>query len=260
MPRQGLIFPAVCRSGGELAGLFFCLSSGRRPMADRVALFIDAQNVLQAARRCFHDDAATHHTHGQTDPLALGNLICERLPPGLTRTLSEVRIYTGRPDSSKQPKTYGAHMRHCEAWERAGAIVIPRALRYPGDWPATRAEQKGVDVELAIDFIAGAIDGRYDVGVIFSTDTDLRPALEFVTDRFQQYPGRRQRRGEGLTPIVRCACEGPGRHGCTTSTMTTIRLSATARTICRPNGRAPACGLRQPIDHGLTHCRVAVVP
>ena len=50
-------------------------------MADRVALFIDAQNVLQAARRCFHDDAATHHTDGQTDPLALGNLICERPPP-----------------------------------------------------------------------------------------------------------------------------------------------------------------------------------
>ena len=157
-------------------------------MADRVALFIDAQNVPQAARRSFHTGVAAHHTDGQTDPLALGNLICDRPPPGLTRTLSEVRIYTGRPDSSRQPKTYGAHMRQCEAWERAGAIVIPRALRYPGDWPATRAEQKGVDVELAIDFIAGAIDGRYDVGVIFSTDTDLRPALEFVTDRFQQYP------------------------------------------------------------------------
>jgi uncharacterized LabA/DUF88 family protein len=157
-------------------------------MADRVALFVDAQNVYQGARQCFHAGVTAHYTDGQIDPLALGNLICDRPPPGLTRTLSEVRIYTGRPESTKEPKTYGAHMRQCEAWERAGAIVIPRTLRYPGDWPKTRAEQKGVDVKLAIDFIAGAIDSRYDVGIVFSTDTDLRPALEFVSDRFKQYP------------------------------------------------------------------------
>ena len=79
-------------------------------------------------------------------------------------------------------------MRQCEAWERSGAVVVPRTLRYPGDWPDSRAEQKGVDVQLAIDFIAGAIDRDFDVGVIFSTDTDLRPALDFVADRFQRYP------------------------------------------------------------------------
>ena len=32
------------------------------------------------------------------------------------------------------------------------------------------------------------MDGRYDVGVIVSTDTDLRPALEFVSRRFQGLP------------------------------------------------------------------------
>ena len=79
-------------------------------------------------------------------------------------------------------------MRQCEAWERSGAVVVPRTLRYPGGWPQRPAEQKGVDVELAIDFIAGAIDRSYDVGIIFSTDTDLRPAIEFVATRFQQYP------------------------------------------------------------------------
>lgn len=44
---------------------------------------------------------------------------------------------------------------------------------------------KGDDVQLAVDFVAGALDGTYDAGVIFSTDTDLRPALEFVADRFR---------------------------------------------------------------------------
>jgi hypothetical protein len=43
-------------------------------------------------------------------------------------------------------------------------------------------------VQLAIDVVAGAVDGRYDVGIIFSTDTDLRPALEFVAQRFKGSP------------------------------------------------------------------------
>ena len=37
---------------------------------------------------------------------------------------------------------------------------------------------------MAIDFVAMAVDGAYDIGVIMSTDTDLLPALEFVLARF----------------------------------------------------------------------------
>ena len=37
---------------------------------------------------------------------------------------------------------------------------------------------------LCIDFVAMAIDGLYDVGVIMSTDTDLLPALEFTRNRY----------------------------------------------------------------------------
>lgn len=37
-----------------------------------------------------------------------------------------------------------------------------------------------MDVALAVDFVVMAIEGEYDVGIIASTDTDLRPALEYV--------------------------------------------------------------------------------
>lgn len=171
-------------------------------MADRVILFIDAQNVYRGARAAFFRDVPATpitkgyrfpHPHGQLDPIALGNLICSRPPPGHSRVLHEVRIYTGRPESSKQPKPYGANLRQCAAWEKAGARVIARTLRYPPDWPATKEEEKGIDVALAVDFVADAIEGSYDVGVICSTDTDLRPALEYVTHKFATYP-----RGEVL--------------------------------------------------------------
>ena len=149
----------------------------------RLVLFIDAQNLYNGARRAFFSPQASH-TDGQFQPVRMGNLICSRPPPDTTRFLQEVRVYTGRPDATSEPHTYAAHMRQCAAWQTAGATVIARPLRYPPDWPSTKAQQKGVDVALAIDFVAYAADGKYDVGVIASTDTDLIPALEFVHRQF----------------------------------------------------------------------------
>lgn len=96
-------------------------------MPDRVIVYVDAQNILHQARRCFHGSPG-HHTDGQIDPVALGQLIASRAPPGFTRVLSEVRLYTGRPHSSREPQTCGAHMRQCEAWARAGAYCDPACV------------------------------------------------------------------------------------------------------------------------------------
>ena len=70
--------------------------------------------------------------------------------------------------------------------------VVTRPLRYPPDYPARRPEEKGIDVQLAIDFVALAHDDVYDVGIIFSSDTDLVPVLEFV---LQRYPRKHARVG-----------------------------------------------------------------
>ena len=58
--------------------------------------------------------------------------------------------------------------------------VITRDLRYPPDWPRRPAQEKGIDVALAVDFVMMAARGEYDVGILFSSDTDLVPALEAV--------------------------------------------------------------------------------
>jgi uncharacterized LabA/DUF88 family protein len=151
----------------------------------RITVFIDAQNAYRTARDLFF--ARTDSSScGQFDPLKLGELICRKKPPGWgreARCLHQVRIYTGRPESSKDPRTYAAHMRQCSAWENKGVTVKPRTLRYPFDWPNSPAEEKGIDVALALDFVTLAVDRDYDVGVIVSTDTDLRPALEYVIEK-----------------------------------------------------------------------------
>ncbi|MDA2927105.1 NYN domain-containing protein [Acidobacteria bacterium AH-259-G07] len=150
----------------------------------RVVLFIDAQNIYKGARRTFFTEQH-HHVYGQVNPIALGNLLCNRPPPGYIRKLSAVRVYTGRPDASKERRTYAANRKQCSAWATQGAKVIFRPLRYPPNWPDEKAEEKGIDVALAIDYIALALDGAYDVGVIASTDTDLKPALEFVYRKYR---------------------------------------------------------------------------
>jgi uncharacterized LabA/DUF88 family protein len=147
-------------------------------MAD-IVVFIDAQNVYNDARRAFcqRTDPATY---GQVDPMRLGRLLASKRPSGSSepRDLKEVRVYRGRPDSTKEPKTYGAHMRQCDAWEKNGVSVFARALRYPHSWPDDPAEEKGIDVQIAIDMVTMASNAEFDVAVLVSTDTDLRPALE----------------------------------------------------------------------------------
>lgn len=147
-------------------------------MADRVVLFLDYQNIYMSARTLFHPIGAPHW-NGQIDPLRLAQRLVDRSP--YDRQLTGVRIYRGTPDSTKDPKGYGACQRQIAAWTSTQKVdVTTRTLRYPYLWPAEKPEEKGVDVALAIDFALMAVRGEYDVGVLMSVDTDLKPALEAV--------------------------------------------------------------------------------
>ena len=160
-------------------------------MADRVVLFVDWQNLLMSARSAFHRaEGRSTSSDGQIDPIALGQLICTRPPSGRTRELHEVRIYRGEPSPNENPKMHAAHAAQRNAWEQAGARVITRPLQYLRDrrTGAVIAHEKGVDVQIAVDLVTGAVDGRYDIGIVFSGDTDLRPALEYVANRFSPIP------------------------------------------------------------------------
>ncbi len=141
-------------------------------------LFVDYQNVYMSARSAFFEPNA-HPVEGQIDPLALGNLITNKRDLG--GELTAVRVYRGQPERRKDPAGHRIVERQSRAWRRLPEVsVFTRPLRYPRDWPMGRPEEKGIDVALAIDFVVMAVRGEYEVGVIMSTDTDLRPGLEAV--------------------------------------------------------------------------------
>lgn len=149
-------------------------------MSDRMVVFVDYQNTYKCAREAFCPDTRSGRD-GHIHPLALGKVISMlRNDNGHPAELVQVRSYRGVPDGRKDPQGYGSASRQNDRWEKAGIHVVTRPLRYPEGWPEKKPEEKGVDVALAIDFVVMAMRGEYDVGVLVSCDTDLRPALEEV--------------------------------------------------------------------------------
>lgn len=49
-----------------------------------------------------------------------------------------------------------------------------------------RLREKGIDVKIATDLIVGAIDDKYDIAIIVSSDGDLIPAIDWVRRRINK--------------------------------------------------------------------------
>jgi hypothetical protein len=157
---------------------------------DRVVVFLDWQNVYKGAREAFHSYQDPHWL-GQVDPVRLAQAIAADSP--FERELVAVRVYRGRPDSMRDPKGYAASARQIARWRESPLVdVTLRTLRYPRGWPTShepgeKPQEKGIDVALAIDFVRMATENKYDVGILMSTDTDLKPALEAVVELTRTY-------------------------------------------------------------------------
>lgn len=145
----------------------------------RVAVFIDYQNIYRGARRAFFEEANDPGFYGHINPRKLGVLLQDRVGSGSQRKLVGVRIYRGLPSSSKDAAGYAAARRQQAMWDKQGLVQsIMRPLNYRNGPP----REKGIDVALAIDFVMGAQRDEYDIGILCSEDTDLLPAIEAVTE------------------------------------------------------------------------------
>ena len=150
-------------------------------MAERLTLFVDYQNAYRWARASFHDHLADPYWLGQFSPEGLGTLIAQMSDDGGPHILEQVRVYRGMPNSRRDPTSHRAARHQIAEWGKSPLVqVVTQPLRYPRDYPNSPAQEKGVDVRLAIDFAMMAVRDEYDVGVLMSNDTDFRPVLEEV--------------------------------------------------------------------------------
>ena len=170
-------------------------------MVKRVVLFVDYQNAYRRARDAFHDHNADPYWMGQFHPASLGTLLAGRRNDP-DRQLHQVRMYRGMPEAAMEKKAHSAARRQVSSWIRDPLVsATTRPLRYPRNYPTVRAQEKGIDVQLALDFAMMAVRGEYDIGILMSGDTDLHPALEEVmrlggktveVATWEPLPGRRR--------------------------------------------------------------------
>ncbi len=147
-------------------------------MTTRVAVFIDYHNVYRGARRAFfHEWDPGVWGHIQPRLLALK---LKGRSDDADRELTCVRVYRGIPVAKWDPVGAAAADRQVGLWnDQALVTAVTRPLNYrdPND-----PHEKGIDVSIAVDFVMMAQRDEYDVGILFSEDTDLVPALEAVAE------------------------------------------------------------------------------
>jgi len=135
-------------------------------------VFIDGQNLFHAALKAFG------YTYPNFDPLKLAEALCKQC----AWTLEGARLYTGIPDVTDDPAWHHFWSAKKLTMIRAGVHVYSRPLRYrnkgiklPNGTLHTFlvAEEKGIDVRLALDIINLAHKREYDVALVLSQDQDL---------------------------------------------------------------------------------------
>lgn len=145
-------------------------------VTERIAIFVDFQNVHLTGHHCYGGGDELYRC--VPNPSKLGDLIAARRKR--ESEAASIRVYRGRPDPRQHPKPASANDLQAAAWEQDERVtVIRRQLKYRGDEPA---QEKGIDVKIAVDMVRSALRREFDALVLFSSDTDLLPALELIDD------------------------------------------------------------------------------
>jgi NYN domain len=116
---------------------------------------------------------------GNFRPLGLARILTQ----AAERDLRAVRVYTGMPTPERDSRGHGAMQRRVQSWSAEDPQLVTTHVR-PLRYPPSRGREKGVDVQLAVDLVRLALEDEYDAVVLGSADSDLVPALEFVSGRF----------------------------------------------------------------------------
>ena len=152
------------------------------PQPLKAIAFIDGQNLYHAVKDAFG------YTYPNFDIKKLAKAIC--INQGWT--LIETRFYTGVPRIGDNKFWHGFWSAKLGAMKKQKRMVVyHRFLRYLKKEIVNAggkkqlvdvADEKGIDVRIAIDTIRLASKGRYDVALLFSQDQDLSEVADEIRE------------------------------------------------------------------------------
>jgi len=158
------------------------LSTGiPEPKTKNAMAFFDGQNLFRHAKDAFG------HYHPNYDPIKLHKAVCAA--KGWRPTLT--RFYTGVPGRAEDPMWAAYWSNRVLAMKRVGVHVTTRPLRYRKqsvtgpdgvEHEVITAQEKGIDVRLALDLVSLARKKQFDVAVVFSQDQDLQEVVQEIAE------------------------------------------------------------------------------
>lgn len=187
----------------------------KEPATKRAVVYIDGQNLFNAAKEAFGYSFPNYNVRD------LAQKICDQQG----WQLSAVHFYTGIPDPGIDPDRHHFWVAKLAVMGTRGIKPYSRPLKYSNQLVRLRngnvtttlvGREKGIDIRLALDVVRDALDGRYDVAVIFSQDQDMSEAADEVrqisrrdqrwikvASAFPNSPTSRNRRGINGTDWIR---------------------------------------------------------
>jgi uncharacterized LabA/DUF88 family protein len=145
----------------------------------RTVAFVDGQNLFHAVRNAFG------YPYPNYDVRSLATAICKAL--GWEPV--NIRFYTGVPHSREDPLWHEFWLRKLAVMGRQGVHVFSRPLSYRSKslrlpdgstYTFQVAEEKGIDVRMALDIVRMAHRRELDVALILSQDQDLSEVAEEI--------------------------------------------------------------------------------
>lgn len=89
-----------------------------------------------------------------------------------------IGVVRNHDQSEKSQKMVASQQKLLSGLENDGYEIKRGKIVYDN-----KIREKGVDVQIAIDLVIGAVENVYDVAVVVGSDTDLIPAIRYIRSK-----------------------------------------------------------------------------
>jgi uncharacterized LabA/DUF88 family protein len=137
----------------------------------RVAIFIDGGNFYRKIRK---DDLIPKGT--QFNYVKFAEFLAKGRP--VATKCYYIGIVRNHDNTAKSQKMVESQQKLLTGLENDGYEIKKGKIVYDN-----KIREKGVDVQLAIDLVIGAVENLYDIAIIVSSDTDLIPAIKYIKSK-----------------------------------------------------------------------------
>ena len=184
------LFPTVLRDWWG----FFLLGTSMTSL--RTLVIIDYQNIHLTARDTFAPFGTPAHeclihplkfaqqvVGTRQHRLAVRAMSHPDEPAPKVAQLTGVQVFRGSPSNKEQPNLYRYTQAHRSEWTRDPRVAVEyRTLKYYWENGTRFAQEKGIDVRIALSVARAAMNGDHDLIILASHDTDLEPALDAAVE------------------------------------------------------------------------------